>query len=97
MVRRRSLALSAAGAMDGQARSSVNGFGASVEKSEMKNNDYGRWSDVREYNGQNAGKAGYRGSMVKDPNYEDEERLEKELELAKRNSRDQEMMVRRAS
>lgn len=90
MVRRRSMALSAAGAA-GRGSS----LGVNVEKGS------GRWSDVPEYNGAQGvnagGAAGYRGSMVKDPRYEDEERLEAELDLAKRHSRDQEMMVRRAS
>ena len=90
MVRRRSMALSAAGAIGIEAQSQ-GGLGGNVEK----RSNSGRWSDVPEYNGQS--RPGYRGSMVKDPNYEDEERLERELDLAKRNTRDQEMMVRRAS
>jgi len=95
MVRRRSMALSAAGALGDESRSTLNSLGVHVEKG-GHNGTSARWSDVPEYN---RGQAipGYRGSMVKDPNYDDEERLDRELNLAKRNSRDQEMMVRRAS
>jgi hypothetical protein len=35
--------------------------------------------------------------MIKDPQYEDEERLDAELMAARRNSRDQEILARRNS
>jgi hypothetical protein len=90
MVRRRSLAMSGMN-VDNEGRVStlsVNG---------EKNNGRGRWSDVPEYQQNATPQAGHRGSITKDPNYGDEERLDQDLELAKRNSRDQEVMVRRAS
>ena len=86
MVRRKSMALSMAAANELRG-----GLGVHPEK----NN--GRWSEVPDYNQSNANLKSDRGSMIKDPIYGEEERLEAELELAKRNSRDQEMMVRRAS
>lgn len=90
MVRRRSMALSAAGGMGDR----LSSLGVHVEKGGSS-----RWSDTPDYNnnGQVQGQAGYRGSMIKDPNYGEEERLDNELAAARRNSRDQEMMIRRAS
>ena len=88
MVRRRSMALSAAAAAEGRPLSTIE-----IEKAGGR-----RWSDAPDYNGSVAHQPqGYRGSMIKDPDYGAEERLETDLDIAKRNSREQEMMVRRAS
>jgi hypothetical protein len=98
MVRRRSMALSAAGAAGGNLHSDglshVNSLGVNIDKENARD----RWSDVPEYTNPNGNHAaGNRGSMIKDPYYGEQERLEADLELAKRNSRDQEMMIKRAS
>ena len=90
MVRRRSMAMSGVN-VDHEGR--VSTLGVDVEK----NNGDKRWSNAPEYRQNATSQAGHRGSMIKDPNYGEEERLDEDLELAKRNSRDQEMMVRRAS
>lgn len=84
------MALSAAAATGaGSQRGST--LGGNVEKGGAG----GKWGDAPEYNSNYA--MGQRGSMIKDPHYGEEERLDAELELARRNSRDQELMVRRAS
>jgi hypothetical protein len=86
MVRRRSMALVAAGAS-----------GSSTVAGSEAGNDKARWSEVPEYNQNNS--FGRRGSMVKDPNINmgEEERLEASLNEAKRNSREQVAMINRAS
>lgn len=90
MVRRRSMAFSQAAA-EGRPISTL---GVNVEKGGSS-----RWSDAPDYvnNGGIVGQTGYRGSMIKDPQYEDEERLDAELMAARRNSRDQEILARRNS
>ncbi len=92
MVRRRSMALSVAGgggggAAVGSESNAVGQLGGVGEK-----NGSNRWSDAPESYYPSGAK---RGSMAKEMG--DEESLEAELEMARRNSRDQEMMVRRAS
>jgi hypothetical protein len=97
MVRRRSMALSAAGG----------GLGLSIEnggKTESLGSSYGsekqgplargssRWSDVPAYPIALAGGGGRRTSVLQT----DEERLDVELERARRNSKEQEMGLRRA-
>ncbi|GFZ43538.1 hypothetical protein JCM24511_01258 [Saitozyma sp. JCM 24511] len=91
MVRRRSMALSAAhaavGAGDGSADSEGSG---SVEKL--------RWSNAPEYSSTNGSVSGRRSSTAKDLHMTvDDERLESSLEEARRNSRDQVAMIRRES
>ena len=87
MVRRRSRALSAAGASVSASDRTAVGVGQGDEKG-------ARWSDAPDaYYPSGA----QRGSMAKDLNLGDEERLDAELSKAKRNSRDQEIAVRRAS
>lgn len=86
MVRRRSMALSAAG-MGGPESTAIGG--QCGEKNGSRT-----WSDAPEsYYASGA----RRGSMAKGVNMGDEERLEAELAMAKRNSRDQEIAVRRSS
>ena len=90
MVRRRSMAMSGVNLDQG---GRVSTLGVDVEK----NNGEKRWSNAPEYGQTAASQADHRGSMIKDPIYGEEERLDQDLELAKRNSRGQEMLVRRAS
>lgn len=90
MVRRRSMALSAAGAA---------GLGLGAEIHGEKNGSR-RWSEEPQaYYSKSVsnGSGAVRGSMVKDVGLGDEERLNAELAMAKRTSREQEMGVRRAT
>ena len=95
MVRRRSMAMSAAGMMmsgdcgDGRPESRL-GLGVDGQNGLSK-----RWSDAPEYQSQ-AG-VGPRGSIVKVTLPDEEETLDATLAQARRNSRDQQMMIKRAS
>jgi hypothetical protein len=89
MVRRRSMALSAAGLpidngglVVNEGRASSLGYNSDIK------NASARWSDVPEY----------RPEVLRNKELQmgDEERLDMELERARRNSRDQEVMIRRA-
>jgi hypothetical protein len=90
MVRRRSMAMSGINVEEGGRVSSLS---VDVEK----HNGGKRWSDAPEYRQEAPSQYDRRESMVKDPHHDEEERLDHDLELARRNSRGQEMMLRRAS
>ena len=81
MVRRRSMALSAQGIPFDDQGRPKSSLGVSTEKN----------ASAPEYQSGST----YRGSMVKSPS--EEEVLDNNLAEARRNSRDQEMMIRRAS
>ena len=85
MVRRRSMALSAAGAMGSQSTGIDNKLVG--EKTGSR-----RWSEAADsYFPSGAPRA----SMLREA--EEEERLDNDIAMAKRNSREQDMMLRRAS
>ena len=85
MVRRRSMALSAAGAIGSQSTSIENALAGEKTRSR-------RWSEAADsYFPSGAPRA----SMLKEE--EEEERLDNDIAMAKRNSREQDGMLRRAS
>jgi hypothetical protein len=92
MVRRRSMALSAANASKLGPKSESTWIGLESEKTGSR-----RWSEAPDNDKTYFPSGAPRGSMVKDGDMGEEERLDAELAMAKRNSRDQELTLRRAS